>query len=79
MTLKPRSREGKRPTCEAVMPAMYFHRAYAARDAMHYEVKWGNDAYPVGHMDGGYCLDRPEPATGSHVEGDFVYRGELSC
>lgn len=55
------------------MPAMYFHRAYRVRDAMHYEAKWAGEVHPVGHMDGGYCLDRPEPVTGSHVSGDYVY------
>lgn len=73
--LKPRRLFGLRPTCEAVMPAMYFHRAYAARDAMSYDFKWGYDTHPVGHLDGGYCIDQPLPATGGHVAGDFVYRG----
>lgn len=72
--LKPRSRYGARPTCEAVMPAAYFHRAYNARDNMKYEVKWSGDVHPVGHMDGGYCLDRVEPATGSHVQRDYIHR-----
>lgn len=72
--LRERHLFGGRPTCETVMPAMYFHRAYAARDCMHYDAKWGGDVHPVGHMDGGYCLDRPEPATGSHVCEDFIYR-----
>lgn len=40
---------------------------------MHYEAKWGGDV-EVGHMDGGYCLDRPDPATGSHVCWDFVHK-----
>ena len=71
--IKPRTKLGQRPTCEAVMPAAYFKRAYAARDAMHAAVKYCDDACPVGHMDGGYCLDRVEPATGSHISGDFVY------
>lgn len=72
-TIKPRSKYGERPTCEAVMPAAYYMRAYAARDAMHYAAKWSGDAHPVGHMDGGYCLDRVEPATGSHRSMDYVY------
>lgn len=71
--IKPRRREGARPTCEAVMPAMYFKRAYTARDQMRHEAKWGGDVHPVGHQDGGYCLDRPEPATGSHRSMDFVH------
>ena len=74
--LNPRSKEGMRPTCETVMPAPYFKRAYAARDAMHFEIKWGGDVHPVGHLEGCYCLDRPEPASGSHVAWDFVYRSE---
>ncbi len=73
--LKPRSKFGFRPTCETVMPFGYAHRAYASRDAMTYDFKWGNDVHPVGHLDGGYCLDRPEPATGGHRKGDFIYQG----
>ena len=72
-TIKPRRKYGKRPTCEAVMPCAYFKRAYTARDAMSFDAKWGGDVHPVGHMDGGYCLDAVEPPTGSHVDQDFVY------
>jgi hypothetical protein len=73
IVLKPRTREGKRPACESVMPAAYFKRAYAARDCLDIRVRSAGDVYPVGHLDGGYCLDRVEPATGSHKARDFVY------
>lgn len=71
--VKPRRANGARPTCETVMAAAYFKRAYAARDAMQLRMRHLGDVTPVGHLDGGYCLDRPEPATGSHRCWDFVF------
>lgn len=73
MTVKPRRLMGARPTCEAVVPAAYYRRAYTARDAMREPFSTGYPQGP-GHMDGCYCLDRPEPATGGHAAGDFVHR-----
>ena len=72
--LKPRRRLGVRPLCETVMPATYFHRAYRVRDNICLPQRWLGDIVDVGHLDGGYCLDRAEPATGSHRCGDFIYK-----
>jgi len=57
------------------MPFQYFHRAYAARDCMRYELAW--PCMDVGHADGGYCLDAVTAPTGGHVADDFVYHGTI--
>ena len=71
--MKPRRPRGERPICEAIVPAAYYKRAYVARDSMRYEFGAWSSSEDVGHMDGGYCLDRAEPPTGGHASRDYVH------
>jgi hypothetical protein len=72
--MKPRSYFTERPICEAIVPMQHLHRTYQSREAMRPYWQWPEyGAASASHPDTGYCLDRPEPATGSHVKDDYIF------
>lgn len=48
------------------LAAPYLHRQYHAVDLMTSPVSWDGHITGPGHLEGGYCLDAPDPV---HVHG----------